>query len=75
MCAGHHQRWWRSEGRPDLEQFIATTDPQDWQQFADPHVDAVLTFTPSGSAVHLRAGRTVTDTAWESDSFLFDVPT
>ncbi|MDX6296138.1 MAG: hypothetical protein QOH50_5537, partial [Kribbellaceae bacterium] len=22
----HHQRWWRKEGNPDLECFIATTD-------------------------------------------------
>jgi integrase len=28
LCPGHHQRWWRSEGRPDLEWFIATTDPR-----------------------------------------------
>jgi hypothetical protein len=49
--------------------------PPDWEQFAKPHVHALLTFTPSGNAVHLRAGRTVTETAWESDSFLFDVPT
>jgi integrase len=27
LCAGHHQRWWRREGRPDLARFIAATDP------------------------------------------------
>jgi integrase len=25
LCPGHHQRWWRTEGRPDLARFIATT--------------------------------------------------
>ena len=49
--------------------------PPDWQQFDGQHVQAILTCTPSGSAVNLRAGRTVTDTVWASDSFLFDVPT
>jgi hypothetical protein len=48
--------------------------PPDYQQFADPHVDATLTFTPAGSNVHLRNGIGPTP-AWESDSFLFDVPT
>ena len=28
LCPGHHQRWWRTEGRPDLARFIAATDPQ-----------------------------------------------
>jgi integrase len=27
LCAAHHQRWWRKEGKPNLEHFIATTDP------------------------------------------------
>lgn len=27
LCAGHHGRWQKS-GRPDLEAFLATTDPQ-----------------------------------------------
>jgi len=28
LCPGHHQRWWRTEGKPDLDRFIATTDPK-----------------------------------------------
>jgi len=30
LCQGHHQRW-RGEGRPDLESYLATTDPQ-WRR-------------------------------------------
>lgn len=48
--------------------------PVNYQQFAGPHVDASLTFTPAGSNVHLRNGIGPTP-VWESDSFLFDVPT
>ncbi len=52
-----------------------TADPFDWQQFAAGRDDAILTFTPSGSDVHLRTQGPGSSTAWESDSFLFDVPT
>lgn len=48
--------------------------PPDYQQFAGAHVDASLTFTPAGSNVHLKNGSAL-NTAWESDSFLFDAPT
>jgi hypothetical protein len=48
--------------------------PPDYQQFAGAHVDATLTFTPAGSNVHL-INASGPNIAWESDSFLFDVPT
>lgn len=51
--------------------------PFDWQQFAAGRDDAILTFTSSGSEdVHLRTQEPGSfKTVWESDSFLFDVPT
>ncbi|WP_223839189.1 tyrosine-type recombinase/integrase [Saccharopolyspora pogona] len=42
LCPGHHQRWWRREGKPDLARFIATTD----QQVAGP-----LSDSPTSSVV------------------------
>ena len=48
--------------------------PPEFQKFAGAPDDAYLTFTPAGSNVHLRNG-SGSNTVWESDSFLFDVPT
>jgi hypothetical protein len=54
---------------------LPSTVPYNWLQFANqPFPTTVLTFTPSGSDVHLLNG----DPAhpyWECDSFLFDRPT
>src|SRR4051794_2870792 len=41
LCPGHHQRWWRKEGKPDLDRFIATTDPQLASPFGKDPVAAV----------------------------------
>ena len=40
MCQGHHQRWAQA-GRPDLEQFIASTDPQ-WRRWRPNMVCSVI---------------------------------
>ena len=42
LCPGHHQRWWRSEGRPDLARFIATTDPSTGGRFGKSAASGVV---------------------------------
>jgi hypothetical protein len=45
LCSAHHQRWWRQEGKPDLERFIATTDSLCGTRFGTgPLTDAVPPF-------------------------------
>jgi len=45
LCSAHHQRWWRKEGKPGLERFIATTDPLCGTRFGTgPLTDAVPAF-------------------------------
>ena len=45
LCSAHHRRWWRKEGKPDLERFIATTDPLCGTRFGTgPATDAVPAF-------------------------------
>jgi hypothetical protein len=58
----------------------SAANPTEWQQFAAARAsvrdEAILTFTPSGGEdVHLRTQAPAGNTAWEADSFLFDVPT
>jgi integrase len=42
LCPGHHQRWWRTEGRPDLARFIATTDPGTGGRFGKSAASSVV---------------------------------
>jgi integrase len=42
LCPGHHQRWWRTEGKPPLARFTATTDPQVAGRFGNSAASGVV---------------------------------